>query len=397
MVRARETVALRVERELSSVVGEAVLAIRAAIPAYRDLHGPQLADVEGIAYWSLRRLMQIWNADTAELDDRDRARFLAIGVARASDGRPLSDVLRAYRVASSVFIRHIASVHLADLDPADIAELSIAALDGIDAISEEIIGAYTAARERLASDGEHARSALLDDLLAGRQNSPGALADRSRELALTLPTHPTVLVVGRADSTDTVRHEDLDNVLGALGGDRATEDAQLATRRDHRSVFLLPAAVDLAGVDAVCAERYLRGSAVARRPITEVSASYRLAADGLGAAPEHAFDDRAVLDEGDNQLLALLTARPYADTNAVVAAVLGTLTEPAHNHLLAGLSAFIATGTATEAAAALHVHPQTLRYRLRRAREVTGRDPRRAWHRLALDTALQLRQLQRPT
>jgi DNA-binding PucR family transcriptional regulator len=185
--------------------------------------------------------------------------------------------------------------------------------------------------------------------------------------------------------------------LGALGGDRATEDAQLATRRDHRSVFLLPAAVDLADVDAVCAERYLRGSAVARRPITEVSASYRLAADGLGAAPEHAFDDRAVLDEGDNQLLALLTARPYADTNAVVAAVLGTLTEPAHNHLLAGLSAFIATGTATEAAAALHVHPQTLRYRLRRAREVTGRDPRRAWHRLALDTALQLRQLQRPT
>lgn len=183
-----------------------------------------------------------------------------------------------------------------------------------------------------------------------------ARSPTDRELALTLPTHPTVLVVGRADSTDTVRHEDLDNVLGALGGDRATEDAQLATRRDHRSVFLLPAAVDLADVDAVCAERYLRGSAVARRPITEVSASYRLAADGLGAAPEHAFDDRAVLDEGDNQLLALLTARPYADTNAVVAAVLGTLTEPAHNHLLAGLSAFIATGTATEAAAALHVH-----------------------------------------
>ncbi|WP_237669124.1 helix-turn-helix domain-containing protein [Rhodococcus sp. BS-15] len=39
------------------------------------------------------------------------------------------------------------------------------------------------------------------------------------------------------------------------------------------------------------------------------------------------------------------------------------------------------------------MHPQTLRYRLRRAQELTGRDPRSAWHRLALDTAIQLRQL----
>lgn len=193
------------------------------------------------------------------------------------------------------------------------------------------------------------------------------------------PTHPTVLIVASADSTDTVRHEDLDDALGALG-DRSTDDAQLATRRGHRSVFLLPADVDLALVDAVCAEQGLRGSVVAHRPIAEVSANYRLADDGLDAAPEHAFDDRAVLDEGDNQLLALLTARPFADTNAVVAAVLGPLAEPAHDHLLAGLAAFIATGTATGAAAALHVHPQTLRYRLRRARGLTGRDPRRAWH-----------------
>lgn len=396
MVRARETVTLRLERELPAVVGEAVTAIRAAIPAYRDLYGPQVADVEGIAYWSLRRLMQLWNTDIATLDERDRARFRAIGAARASDGRPLSDVLRAYRVASSMFIRHVAAAHLDDLDPADIADLSIVALEGVDAISEEIIGAYTAARERLTTDSGHARSALLDDLLVGRQSSPGALADRSRELALTLPTHPTVLVVVGADSTGAVRHEDLDDALRALG-DPSTEDAQLATRRAHRSVFLLPADVDLALVDAACAQQGLRGSVVARRPIAEVSANYRLADDGLDAAPEHAFDDRAVLDEGDNQLLALLTARPFADTNAVVAAVLGPLAEPAHDHLLAGLAAFIATGTATGAAAALHVHPQTLRYRLRRARGLTGRDPRRAWHRLALDTALQLRQLQRPT
>ncbi|MGB3370172.1 MAG: helix-turn-helix domain-containing protein, partial [Rhodococcus sp. (in: high G+C Gram-positive bacteria)] len=90
---------------------------------------------------------------------------------------------------------------------------------------------------------------------------------------------------------------------------------------------------------------------------------------------------------------ALLTARPTADTTAVVRAVLGPLTEAANGHILDGVSAFIATGTATAAASELRIHPQTLRYRLRRARELTGRDPRHGWHRLALDTALQLRQL----
>lgn len=396
MASARENVVAHIEQDLTSVVAAAVDAIRKSIPAYRDLHGPQLADVEAIAFWSLRRLITLWSDGSVVVDQRDQSRFRAIGAARASDGRPLTDVLRAYRVASSMFLRHVGEAYLDDLDPSDVVELSVTVLEAVDAISEEITEAYTTAREQLTSNRNQAQATLLDDLVVGRRTSPGALADRSRELGIELPAHPHLLVAQTIDSPIT------DNTVDALTAmlemtplemTTHTRSSHLCTRRDRRAILLLPTTVTLRSVDDACRTLLLHGCLVERRPLGEVSASYRVASEALDTAPAHAFQERSVLDEGDAQLLALLTARPTADTTAVVRAVLGPLTEAANGHILDGVAAFISTGTATAAASSLRLHPQSLRYRLRRARELTGRDPRHAWHRLALDTALQLRQL----
>ncbi|MGB7239724.1 MAG: helix-turn-helix domain-containing protein [Rhodococcus sp. (in: high G+C Gram-positive bacteria)] len=391
MASSREKVVAHIEQDLASVVAAAVDAIRTSIPAYRDLHGPQLADVEAIAFWSLRRLITLWSDGSGVVDHRDQSRFRAIGAARASDGRPLTDVLRAYRVASSVFLRHVGGVYLDDLDPSDVVELSVTVLEAVDAISEEITEAYTTAREQLTSNRNQAQATLLDDLVVGRRTSPGALADRSRELGIELPAHPHLLIAQTSGSQIT--DKTVDALLTALGITRLSRPSHLCTRREQRAILLLPNTVTLEKVDDACRTLLLHGCLVERRPLGEVSASYRVASDALDTAPAHAFHGRSVLDEGDAQLLALLTARPTADTTAVVRAVLGPLTEAANGHILDGVSAFISTGTATAAASELRLHPQTLRYRLRRARELTGRDPRHAWHRLALDTALQLRQL----
>ncbi|MBY4128378.1 helix-turn-helix domain-containing protein [Rhodococcus fascians] len=399
MYPARVAVVARIESELVPVVASAVDAIRDAIPVYRSLQGAQLADVEAIAYWSLRRLMALWAHGDRTIDDRDYGRFRAIGAARAADGRPLADVLRAYRVASSVFVRHVTTNYLDALEPPDIAELGLGVLDAIDAISEEIIGAYVIAREQLTSNRAQAHAALLDDLLAARHNSPGTVSDRTRELDVKLAAHPNLLVVQSADparqlSDDTV--ESLVLALGLVPPDRSSTSGQrnyLCTRREQRAIALLPSSIHRADADRACRDLRLRGCLVEKSTIAGLSSSWRLASEAMDTAPEHAFDDRTLLDQGDGQLLALLTARPTADTSEVVRTVLGPLTEPANKHVLQGLSAFIATGTATAAAARIQVHPQTLRYRLRRAEELTGRDPRSAWHRLALDTAIQLRQL----
>ncbi len=129
---------------------------------------------------------------------------------------------------------------------------------------------------------------------------------------------------------------------------------------------------------------------IAEQPVAEASRAYRLAVDALDTAPAHAYDDHRLLADGDAHVLALLSARPTARPADVVRTVLGPLHEPRHAHLLAGLGAYLATGSATAAAEQLQVHPQTLRYRLRRVRELTGRDPRQPWQRLVLDIARHL-------
>jgi DNA-binding PucR family transcriptional regulator len=85
-------------------------------------------------------------------------------------------------------------------------------------------------------------------------------------------------------------------------------------------------------------------------------------------------------------VLALLHGGPTTP-DAVRRAVLGPLLADAHAHLLETLRAYFRAGAATTAADALHVHPQTLRYRLRQVRELTGQDPHRPWSRFVLETA----------
>ncbi|MFI5778858.1 helix-turn-helix domain-containing protein [Nocardia sp. NPDC051570] len=75
----------------------------------------------------------------------------------------------------------------------------------------------------------------------------------------------------------------------------------------------------------------------------------------------------------------------HTQCNSVARTVLGPLVDPTQRHLLKGLAAYLADPSAT--AAAEHLHPQTLRCRLRRAVELTDRDPRDPWQRLTLDIA----------
>ena len=107
---------------------------------------------------------------------------------------------------------------------------------------------------------------------------------------------------------------------------------------------------------------------------------------GVGRSTPRATD-RSVLGEGDDLVLALLAARPAADPARVVSSVLGAVSGPDSQHLVEGLDAYLRTGSASEGAALLGLHPQTMRYRLRRLVALTGRDPRRPWDRFVLEAA----------
>jgi hypothetical protein len=389
----RRAIQRAVDARPAEVATVLIDAITAELPAYRLLAPPQLAEVRAIASWALRRIIGLW-ADGGSLGEADLARFRGIGAARALDGRPLPVVLRAYRVAATRAIDLVIAEGDGRLDIADVLALTRLWLVSVDTLSEAVYAGYTAATERLVGDRERALRDLLDDLLAGRQTSPAALGDRCRELGVTLPARPCLLLAGPATGeVPPGADAALVTALGpAVGG-----HAVLSGVRGGRAVAVLPAGVLLsagvlppggsAGIAGALADRGWRGCAVGGVPLGDVTRAYRLAADALDLAPAHAFEGRALLTGGDAQVIALLAARPTARPADVVAEVLGGLVDPGAGHLLAGLAAFLATGSATAAAASLHLHPQTLRYRLRRVTALTGRDPRRPWDRLVLDVA----------
>nr|WP_246299470.1 helix-turn-helix domain-containing protein [Nocardioides panaciterrulae] len=123
---------------------------------------------------------------------------------------------------------------------------------------------------------------------------------------------------------------------------------------------------------------------VTARSTDDVPRAHRLAALAVEHAPARATAG-GPLGEADALVLALLAAHRDADPARLAGLVLGPLAD--QPHLVAGLDAYLETGSASAAAATLGLHPQTMRHRLRRLVQRTGRDPRRPWDRFVLEVA----------
>ncbi|QTZ95237.1 helix-turn-helix domain-containing protein [Streptomyces auratus AGR0001] len=383
MMKERE----RIRQQLTvspRVAASIVTAVRAQVPAYAALDDGRLHEVRAIAAWALERMLQLWATDGA-LTPADLRRFRGIAAARAADGRPVQAVLRAYRVAATVLTDEVAACTPAP-DAPDAFALVRMALTTLDTLAEEMATAYTATSEDLAADRDRALRLLLDDLIAGRHASVGALTARAARLGSQLPD-PYCLLVAEPVEADgpAVTQEAALGLLAALGGD-GHDATSLATVRGSRPVLLLPAAAGGAAAEAL-RERGLRGCAISGESQDRIAAAYRLAADALDTAPAHAHHPARVLTDGDAQVLALLGGRPAAAPEQISRLILGPLVQPGRGHLREALTSYLDAGSANAAARNLGLHPQSLRYRLRRIAELTLRDPRDPWQRLTLDIA----------
>jgi hypothetical protein len=384
----RALVGAELSRDRAAVVDRIVAEVYERVPAYQALHESQLREVRAIAGWLVTRSLELWASGSAGLAPEDVERLRGVGRARAADGRSIDAVVRAHRVGSAAAVRLVSETSAGRLDAADVFALSELWLTAMDQISESLSVGHAEAARLLDTDVERARRTFLDDLLIGRQSSRGAVRDRARILGIA-PPDPAVLVVAEpAPDPAAAPADPADPVSGAMALLDLVEPTgadPLLTTRAGRAVLLV-APADAAQAAAALGGRPWRGCALAPRPLTGMSAAYRLADDALETAPPHAFGERGLLGEADACVLALLHGGPTTP-DAVRRAVLGPLLADAHAHLLETLRAYFRAGAATTAADALHVHPQTLRYRLRQVRELTGQDPHRPWPRFVLETA----------
>lgn len=292
----------------------------------------------------------------------DREVYRVQGRAQHTAGRSLEEMLGFYQLGALGVWRQLTSsaiaaelpiravVELGEALFAFIAELSAAAADG-----------YADARSQAARAGQAHRDQLLGLLLVEPPASVEAIDEAARQASWPVPDRVSVAVTS-ADAAPRLMDEMPSRVLAGRRHDLAVV-VMPADRADwylDRLRGLLGR--HQAGVGSVVD---LRSTALSAR---RAGALWRLTRGGaLGAEP--------IVRVADHRIDLLLTAEGdlAAEFARDVLAPLSAVPEPARQRLTLTLAAWLARPDQPQAISAeLHVHVQTVRYRLRQLRTLFG-------------------------
>lgn len=299
---------------------------------------------------------------TEPLPDLVRLLFTEVGAAQYRDGRQLSDLLAAYRLAARVGWRHMGRIATEAGAPAPVlAALADEMFVLVDALASATADGYVAEHAEQASSRERLREELAQLLLADRSSAAGV-----RELAARCgwrpPATAALVLLDSEDPTarDTLRRFGPDSLpvrWGSLLG-AVVPDAGGPGGRER-----LVAA--LAGVRAVVGPTVPLDKLPGAGRITETADRLRRdgVVDGDPLFVEEHLD--TIIVHRDRELLAALRRRALVPLDGHTAGARARLEET--------LSAWLRhAGDRAAVAADLHIHPQTVRYRLKQLREAFG-------------------------
>jgi hypothetical protein len=343
---------------------EMIEAIRTAVPAYaRPLEGAFAEGVRAGVEGALSQFLDVVeDGHAGPLPEREL--YADLGRGEAREGRSLEALLAAYRIGARVAWRR-AAVRARELEMDDevlalLAESIFAYIDELSAASAEGF-----AREQSAAAGEadRRRAALARLLIQSPPPDPAAVELAARDAGTELPARLVAVVWAPREGDRTVSRLPM--------GTLAVDDGELACA-------LVPDP-DAPGRRAEIARAFGRRAAAlgpfvawqdaghSARRATEVHrliAAGAIEAAGLVWAQEHLT---TLLIERDPSLLAELAERRLAP--------LADATPAARERLLETLGAWLEHhGSVPDVARAIHVHPQTVRYRLNQLRELFGED-----------------------
>lgn len=301
----------------------------------------------------------------------------------AQRGIALATMLRAYRLAQAAFQQELIS-RVADRSGTvgDVAEaamaLSSATFGFVDAVTEDVVAAYQSEREGWLQRRNAARMAAVERVLAdgnggGADGSGTAEAERALGYPLTGEHLGAVVWCGPdGDAADLGRR--VTDAATALGCGRDP----LVVAPDGSSLWVwFPAPSEPAGVIADAVGPGVHVALGGQAPgVDGFRRTHRQARHGrtvVGAA--HPDDRAAVTTPGMLGPLALLALEP-AGVGPWVRSVLGGLARDDEStaRLRETLWAYLSAGGSRAAAAgALHLHRNTVQYRLGRAERARGR------------------------
>jgi hypothetical protein len=352
------------------------------VPAFAAMNDPRLrAEIRDLAAQHVSAFALAARTGTpppAEVLVAARER----AVMRARQMVPLSAMLHSHLIAQRIISAALTSAADSDAASRGIAlEMIARTFDYNIAVTAATADAYLDIVQGDMLDLNAARGAVIDAAVSGAAGLP-ELTRRAAALGLA-PDHRYALALIRpAGAADTAYAADgIGDVARAIA--RATGRAErtaFVILRDEEILAVLDAhgprraPLVLGEAFGALASRALMPHAGIGRAfagLAELPASYRDARRAL----RHANDDRPVLCFEDLRLFDELTLARDDAADLIPVVVRETLTQ---RETRLSLDAYVeANLSIAEAAARLNLHPNSLRYRLRRIAELTGLDPTR--------------------
>jgi hypothetical protein len=384
-------VAGSVRMRLPGLVDRVVQRILAEIEFYRDQEVISLDDLQDSVGRNLDAMVDQLTTDRPP----DLSAPHATGRRRAEQGTPLADILHAYRIGFTELWEAIVDEARSTRAP---AETVVDAAGGvwwlIGEYTQELTVAYRETAGELLLAGARERSALVEALFTGGIPDRDTLWEAAK--LLRLPWEGVfVVVAAEAPGLAQEGLPDVEALLAARGigsAWRLHPDIQTGVV-SLRHTDALPVLLGLLG-DGV---RARAGVSPVYRSLGDTPRALHYARLVLASLPAGA---PAVAQFEETPLRVLAAAAPDA-AGELARTVLGPVLDlPAQDRssLLGTLQAwFDAGGSAVEAGKRIYCHPNTVRYRLRRLQQHTGRsldDPRAVAELLAALDALRLTQEQ---
>jgi hypothetical protein len=347
--------------------------IRADVEAYRD--------ESLIPYESLRRSCTA-NADLvlshfSRADAADPSPARETGRIRAEQGMPLADTLHAYRVGFELLWTEIVEESRTHPEVTDAQLVSrsadVWALFG--RYAEAVAAAHRETSAELALQREARRSALVEALFTGVIADRTTLWEAARELGLP-EQGPYAVAVAAATAPGA---EPLTGIESALREAQLPSAWRLLPDQQIGMVALTAPNAEDTCVRVLRRARARVGLSPGFSSLRDTPQALRFARLALAGLPG---SGPGVARFDDNPLAMLVAAAPAEAAHLVETVLRPVLDLPVveRARLLETVEHwFAAAGSAAEAAATLFVHPNTVRYRLRRVEELTGRsltDPR---------------------
>ena len=343
---------------LPALAEEIIEAISEGVPEYAlPLEGAFGRGLRRGVEEALRRFLDLFGTEGAEADPR-REIYVELGRGELRAGRPLEALLAAYRLGARVaWRRQAAAGEAAGLEPQTLYLLAESIFAYIDEISAESVEGYALEQAAAAGEAQRRRRALARLLVQDPPADPDAVQVASDAAGWPLPERVAALVARTEDPTPWP-------CAWARGRSRSAIPPGPARWSRIRTP---PAAGPRSSVRWTDQKSALGPAGPwTAAPLSAQRARSALALEGEGliVADEHRLD-----------LLLAADPRLTRDLAAGRLAPLDDETEASRARLTETLAAWLDHQGRTErVAAALDVHPQTVRYRLTRLRDLFGDD-----------------------